>query len=257
MAVTPNRISNLDATRCEFKHRKVSWRQALPRHYSASLYIRSFSCTCAHPLLFSCCCMLWKEKSAAQLPCIYSRFRARVVLRCYFHVAACYGWQQVWLSLLVYTIVFVHVCSSVVIFMLLHAMNGEKCRSASFYIQSFPCTCADPLLFSCCGMQWITTSVAQPPCIYNHFRARVPIRCYVHVVVCYEWKRVWLSILVCAVVSVRVWSSVVILLMSSGLHLGLNHRSYSAQRDALDYHVSSCVDLFRCSRTLIECQWTC
>ena len=143
-AVTPTRISRLDATRCEFKHRKVSWRQALPRHYSASLYIQSFSCTCAHPLLFSCCCMLWKEKSAAQLPCIYSRFRARVLIRCYFHVAACNELQQVWLSLLVYTIIFVHVCPSVVMFMLLYAMNENGCGSASLYVRSFPCVCGHP-----------------------------------------------------------------------------------------------------------------
>jgi len=30
------------------------------------------------------------EKSAAQLLCVYTRFRARVLIRCYFHVAACY-----------------------------------------------------------------------------------------------------------------------------------------------------------------------
>ena len=111
---------------------------------SDSLYIQSFSCTCAHPLLFSCCCMLWIEKCAAQPPSIYSRFRARVLIRCYFHVAACNELQQVWLSLLVYTIIFVHVCPSVVMFMLLYAMNENGCGSASLYVRSFPCVCGHP-----------------------------------------------------------------------------------------------------------------
>ena len=77
-------------------------------------------------------------------------------------------------------------CYFVVIYMLFHAMKENKCGSASLYIQSFPCTCADPLLFSCCGMQWITTSVAQPPCIYNHhsemrliIMSRVALICFV------------------------------------------------------------------------------
>jgi hypothetical protein len=56
------------------------------------------------------------------------------------------------LSFLVYTVVSVHVWCSVVIFMLRHAMDDNKCGSASLYIQSFSCTCAHPLLFSCCCM---------------------------------------------------------------------------------------------------------
>ena len=45
----------------------------------------------------------------------------------------------------------------------------------------------------------MTTSVAQPPCIYNRFRARVLIRCYFHVVACSEWRKVPLSLLVYAI----------------------------------------------------------
>jgi hypothetical protein len=48
------------------------------------------------------------KTSVAQPPCIYSRFRARVLIRSYFHVAAYYESKQVWLSLLVYTVVSVH-----------------------------------------------------------------------------------------------------------------------------------------------------
>jgi hypothetical protein len=47
----------------------------------------------------------------AQPPCIYNHFRARVLIRCYAF--------------------------------LLHAINENKCGSASLYIQSFPCTCAN------------------------------------------------------------------------------------------------------------------
>ena len=48
------------------------------------------------------------------------------------------------------------------------------------------------------------TSVAQPPCIYSRFRARVLVRCYVRVVAYYERKQVWLSLLVCAILRARV-----------------------------------------------------
>jgi hypothetical protein len=47
------------------------------------------------------------------------------------------------------------------------------------------------------------TSVALPPCIYSRFRARVLVRCYVYVVAYYEWKQVWLSLLVCTIIRAR------------------------------------------------------
>jgi hypothetical protein len=115
----------------------------------------------------------------AQPPCIYSRFRARVLVRCYVRVVAYYEWKQVWLSLLVCAIIRARVLI---------------CGSASLYVQSFSCRCAHPLLRSFCCVLWMETSAAQPPCMCCRFRARVLIRCYVHVVACYEWKQMWLSL---------------------------------------------------------------
>jgi hypothetical protein len=87
----------------------------------------------------------------------------------------------VWLSLLVYTVVSVRVCSYVVMFVLLRTMNENKCGSASLYVQSsvrvaiiFVPVCSPVVTFTLlrvvnekkCGsvslnVQWRTVAVQQ------------------------------------------------------------------------------------------------